>query len=290
MLTPEEIKKKLEKVFGKRQATVLAEILADAYGELSRAGDFAGVKAALERLAEAQARAEERLSGVEERMSRLELAVERLAEAQARAEERLSGVEERVSRLELAVERLDRAVERLAEAQARAEERLSGVEERTSRLEMAVERLDGAVERLAEAQARTERAVQELAQAVGRLSDTVGYGLEDIARVILPGYLERHFGIRVEELERRFVGPEGQEVEVNLYGEGQEDGQPVVVLGEAKSRIYGRDVEEFVRVIGPVAEGIREKVVKVMVGYLIHPSASRLAQQQGVLLVASYQR
>lgn len=255
MLTPEEIKKKLEKVFGKRQATVLAEILADAYGELSRAGDFAGVKAALERLAEAQARTEERVGRLEGRMDRVEAALERLAEAQVRAEERLSGVEERVSRLEMAVERLDRAVERLAEAQA-----------------------------------RTERAVQELAQAVGRLSDTVGYGLEDIARVILPGYLERHFGIRVEELERRFVGAEGQEVEVNLYGEGQEDGQPVVVLGEAKSRIYGRDVEEFVRVIGPVAEGIREKVVKVMVGYLIHPSASRLAQQQGVLLVASYQR
>jgi hypothetical protein len=64
-------------------------------------------------LAEAQRRSEERLSGVEERVSRLELAVERLAEAQRRSEERLSGVEERVSRLELAVERLVYAVDAL---------------------------------------------------------------------------------------------------------------------------------------------------------------------------------
>lgn len=70
------------------------------------------------------------------------------------------------------------------------------------------------LEQLVQAQRRTEEATRSLAQAVGQLSDTVGYGLEDIARVILPGYLERHFGIRVGELERRFVGSEGNEVEI----------------------------------------------------------------------------
>lgn len=71
----------------------------------------------------------------------------------------------------------------------------------------AFDELRGAVLSLAEAQRRTEEALRGLAQAVGRLSDTVGHGLEDIARVILPGYLERHLGIRVGELERRFIGP-----------------------------------------------------------------------------------
>lgn len=181
----------------------------------------------------------------------------------------MRSVEDRIDRLEV-------ALARLAEAQAHTEERVG--------------RLEAAILRLAEAQARTEVALQNLAQAVGRLSDTIGYGLEDIARVILPGYLERHLGIRVGELERRFVGPEGQEIEVNLYGEGEENGRRVVVLGEAKSRIYRREVEQFDHAIQPVADVLKEKVVKVMVGYLIHPSASRLAAEKEILLVASYQR
>lgn len=119
--------------------------------------------------------------------------------------------------------------------------------------------------------------------------------LEEIARVILPGYLERHFGIRLwgelgEELKRQWIGPEGSEVEINLYGEGEQRGQRVVVLGEAKSRIYGREVEQFDRAIQPIAGTLKERVVKVMVGYLIHPTASRVAAEREILLVASYQR
>ena len=172
------------------------------------------------------------------------------------------------------IDRVEAALERLAEAQRRTEERVGA---------------------LAEAQRRTEEAVRQLAQAVGRLSDTVGYGLEDVAKVVLPGYLERHLGIRLsgelgEELKRQWIGPEGNEVEINLYGEGEQDGRRIVVLGEAKSRIYGREVEQFDRAIQPIAATLNEKVVKVMVGYLIHPSASRLAAEREILLVASYQR
>ena len=188
------------------------------------------------------------------------------------------------------MDRLEVALTRLAEAQARTEERLGQLETAVARLAEAQARTDIQVTRLAEAQVRTEDALRDMAQAVGRLSDTVGYGLEDIARVILPGYLERHLGIRTRELERRFLGPEGQEVEVNLYGEGEQDGQRVVLLGEVKSRIYAREVEQFDRVIQPVIATLKEKVVKLMVGFLIHPSAARVAAEKGIFLVASYQR
>jgi len=186
------------------------------------------------------------------------------------------------------IDRVEAALERLAEAQRRTEERVGALAEAQRRTEERV----GA---LAEAQRRTEEAVRQLAQAVGRLSDTVGYGLEDVAKVVLPGYLERHLGIRLsgelgEELKRQWIGPEGNEVEINLYGEGEQNGRRIVVLGEAKSRIYGREVEQFDRAIQPIAATLNEKVVKVMVGYLIHPSASRLAAEREILLVASYQR
>jgi len=159
-----------------------------------------------------------------------------------------------------------------------------------SRLEGAVARLEEAVARLAEAQARTEVALKELAIQVGRLSDAVGFGLEDIARVVLPGWLHRHEGIEVEELSRRFIRLDTGEVEVNLYGEGTRNGKKVIVLGESRSRIYERDVQEFDTKVEGVARTLKDEVYKLMFGFLIHPSAEVEAQRRGVKLVASYMR
>jgi len=47
--------------------------------------------------------------------------------------------------------------------------------------------LKSIVQGLAEAQRRTEVQVQNLARNVGKLSDNVGFRLEDVARVVLPG-------------------------------------------------------------------------------------------------------
>jgi len=80
-------------------------------------------------LAEAQRRAEERISRMEDRLSRLEAVVADLAEAQRRAEERIS--------------RLEAVVAELAEAQRRAEERLSRLETSIQHLIEQVDRLVG---------------------------------------------------------------------------------------------------------------------------------------------------
>jgi len=230
---------------------------------------FDKLSSGLSRLAEAQARTEETLKKLIERSGRFENAISRLAEAQARTEERVSS--------------LENAISRLAEAQARTEERVSS--------------LENAISRLAEAQARTEErvnelviTVQSLARSVGSLSDTVGFGLEDIAKVVLPGWLQRNEGIIVEKLERRFFSVDGEEIEVNLYGEGMRNGRKVVVVGEAKSRIYGDDVWKFHSKMEKIKHLIKEDVFRVMFGYLIHPSAEERAKELGIAVVASYMR
>ncbi len=40
---------------------------------------------------------------------------------------------------------------------------------------------------------------------------------------------------------------DGQELEVDFYGEGRRDGEVVAVVGEVRSRIHGRDVEAACR-------------------------------------------
>jgi len=229
--------------------------------------DFNALQGVVQELAQAQARTEQRIEELAQAQARTEQRVEELAQAQARTEQRVGG--------------LERAMQELAQAQARTEQR---------------------VEELAQAQARTEQQIeklveaqQNLAQQVGRLSDTIGFGLEDIAKVVLPGYLQRHFGIRLEgalgeELNRHFFHIDGTDVEINLYGEGERDGQRVVVLGEAKSRIYGNDVEKFAHNLAVIDHVLKGEVVRVMFGYFIHPSAQEAARERDILVVASYQR
>ena len=78
MATSAEIKKKLEKVFDERQATVLAEVFVDAYGELVKASDFDGLKAIVKELAEAQTRTVE--------------ALQKLTQEQGEARKQLGGI------------------------------------------------------------------------------------------------------------------------------------------------------------------------------------------------------
>ncbi|MFQ6058561.1 MAG: hypothetical protein ACE5MB_06770 [Anaerolineae bacterium] len=201
-------------------------------------------------------------------------AVLELAQAQARTEARLEELAQAQARTEAHLEELAQAQTELAEAQARTEAQMK---------------------ELAQAQTRTEEALHQLARQVGTLGENIGFGLEDIARVVLPGYLERHYGLKLEgplgaELGRKIFDVEGYWVELNLYGEGVRDGRKVIVLGEAKSRIHGREVEKFARDVALVEPLMKGEIMRVMFGFYIHPTAMEEAEKRQILLVASYQR
>lgn len=182
-----------------------------------------------------------------------------------------------------AIDRLAERVDKLAEAQKLTEDRLNKLTER--------------VDRLAEAQLRTEEHVKQLAvtvsnlaREVGRLSDVIGFGLEDVAKVVVPGWLYRHERIEVE-LERRFVYVDGESIEVNLYGDGRRNGEAVIVVGECKSRICEREVREFAEKLEKLAKVFQgRRVYTFMFGFLIHPSAEWKARERGITLIASYMR
>ena len=203
--------------------------------------------------------------------------IEVLVEAQRQTEERLNELAKRVNDLAEAQRRTEEQVNQLAEAQRRTEEQLN---------------------RLAEAQRRTEeqvqelaKAVQELARQVGRLSDLIGFGLEDIARVMVPGWLERHMKIYVEDLQPAFVVVDGEEVQLNLFGIGRREGKEVIIVGECKSRIYSREVKKFAETLNKVKRAYREKdVLGFLFGFLVHPSAQKDAEKIGIKLIATYMR
>ena len=212
---------------------------------------------------------------------RLSEAISRLTEAQERTEVQLARLAQAQARTEERVDGLERAMERLAQAQARTEERVGRLEEGQAAMQ-------AAIQELAQAQARTEEALRELSRQVGALSENVGYGLEDIARVVLPGYLEFRYGLKVGRLERRWFQVDGEVVEFDLYGEGSRDGKPIVVLGEVKSRIYWREVVQFRDRLERVKPQVTRETVPLMFGYFIDLTAMEAAQED-ILLIASYQ-
>jgi hypothetical protein len=189
--------------------------------------------------------------------------------------------------LEARIDRLEEALTRLAQAQARTEERVTRIEQALIRLADAQARTEARVEALAQAQARTEAAVLVLAQQVGRLSETIGFTLEDLAREVAPPYLAKHHGIHVEQLDRRFFSAEGEEVEVDLYGEGQQDDTTVVVIGEVRSRIYGRDVESATYRAARLRPQLSGSPVVVLFGFVIHPSARDAAHRLHAIVISS---
>ncbi|HET90492.1 MAG TPA: hypothetical protein ENN99_07120 [Chloroflexi bacterium] len=231
----------------------------------------------------------------EDRLDRVEAALERLTEAQTRSEARLDRVEAVLERLTEAQTRTEARVDQLAEAQQRTEARLEQLAE-------AQQRTEARLEQLAEAQQRTEAQVSKLVGAidtlrreVGKLSENIGAGLEGIAKITLPGYLERHLQIRMlgplgEELQPMVVGPEGRELEIDLAGTGIQEGQTQMVVCEVKSRIYSDDVFRFQDRIEQMRPYLPERIVPVLFGHRIHPTAQEAAEPLGVLLVGSYQR
>lgn len=114
------IEKKLEGVFDKRQAVVLAEVIADAYNDLVRASDFTELKNVVAELAEAQKQTEKRLDS-------LTLRVEELAEAQKRTEARVKELAEAQKRTEEALRLLALSHEKLAEDHRETRRQLGGL-------------------------------------------------------------------------------------------------------------------------------------------------------------------
>jgi len=241
----------------------------------------------VERLAAAQHRTEAQLEQLASAQQRTEAQLEQLASAQQRTEAQLE-------QLASAQQRTEGRLEQLAAAQQGTESRVGHLAEAQRRTEDQVAQLVEEMRSLADSQRETARQVgvladsqRETARQVGALAETIGFTLEDLAREVAPAYLEKYYGIRVVELQRRFLTLDGEEVEVDLYGEGTRDGERIVVVGEVKSRIYGRDVEALGRRVQALASTLPGVPVPVLFGFVVHPSAVDAAARAGAVVISS---
>src|SRR3989304_1815785 len=84
-----ELNKRFDRVFDKKQAKTLAQVITEAYGDLVKAGDFNELKAIVKDLAKSQQELAEAQKRTELRVEELAGAQKELAEAQKRTEKEL---------------------------------------------------------------------------------------------------------------------------------------------------------------------------------------------------------
>ena len=131
---------------------------------------------------------------------------------------------------------------------------------------------------LAEAQKRTENELyilvkehQVTRKQLGGLSSAIGYGLEDKAYAVLPEMLKRDFGITVQEkLKRKYVkDTKGEYIEVNIVGVAEKDGKEMTIVGECKSQLSRKDIDEFIRKKLKRLDGEFKEIFPLVVTYMI---------------------
>jgi chromosome segregation ATPase len=227
---------------------------------------------------EAQARTEQQVQKLMEAQARTEQQVQKLIEAQARTEQQ-------IQRLAEDQERLRDEVRKLAEAQMRTEQQVQKLAEEH-------EKLREEVRKLVEAQSETERRLQMLIKEhektrenLAGLSHTVGHLLEDRAIKSLPKILKK-YGIEVVgELSRDYIEVGGEYIEVNIYGKAIKDGKEYILLGEAKTRVSIKAIDEFIE----KCDLISKEAIKVFISYIFPPHIKEYAKEKRIILIPSYQ-
>ncbi len=188
-------------------------------------------------------------------------------------------------------QRTEQRMEELAVAQQRTEQRME-------ELAVAQQRTEQRVEELAAAQQRTEIELRQVVvdikgihKQLGGLSTTVGYTLENSAYRALPLLLERDFGLQVQgQLKRAYLTDNrGQEVEINILGQAQQEGQLLTIIGESKSQLSQNHIDNFIHKRLHRLKGVIDPIFPVLVTHMTSSSeVENYAKQQGIAIYYSY--
>ena len=153
------------------------------------------------------------------------------------------------------------------------------------------------VRELAEQQKKAWIAIETLAreskktrQELGGLSTTIGYRLEDESYKALPHLLQRDFNMQViGEIKRGYLrSNKGQPLEVNILGKMKQGEKEFLLVGEAKSQLSKKYIDEFIR---KKLKHITTElpIFSVLVTYMItEPEVEAYAREKEITLYYSF--
>ncbi len=263
---PEDIRLPIYEAFQVFQKDIIHKDLQEIRNEIKE------VWKAIKELTESQKR-------TEQRVTRLEKAVEELAQAQKGTEQRVTRLEKVVEELAQAQKRTEERVEELAQAQKRTDEKVKDLAGQVEKLTIEVRNLTRDLQKLTEEHRKTRK-------QLGSLSHAFGYVLEDRAIKSLPDILKKNYNIEViGKLRRDYLIINGEYIEVNIYGKVKKNNIEYTLVGEAKSKVSKRIIDNFVKKCNKIAE----ESIKIIVSYIFTPEIKKYAENKGVILIPSYE-
>ena len=225
----------------------------------------------------------EELLAVPERLARLEATVERLADAQVRTAEQLSGLTARVDQL---AARMDDLTARMDQLAARMDELTARMDQLAARMDELTSRMD----QLVEAVLRFTTRVDRLGTEVGRLSEGVGALAElEAQRSLLRVLAERGY----RRLDRiRALGLDGEVDVATRVQDGT--GQTFSIVLEAKFRLHRGDVTAWSRRLKQRAalqrlrlQGLQPPYLAYAFGVRVYEDAERAGRETGIGILDS---
>ena len=291
MIDTYEIYEELKEASDEKLAKVLTKKLTQIYREVSDSvtkKEFNELKKVVKELSEKVKSLSENLEQfqkeTEKNFKRIWQSIDELKEAQKKTEEKLNQLAEAQKRTE---DRLNQ----LAEAQRRTEDRLNQLTEAQKKTE---DRLN----QLAEAQRKTEDKlnkligeVKKIKEQLGGLSHTVGYFLEDRAYISLPKLLRKDYNLEViEPLKRDFIKiSSNRYIEVNIIGKGKKENREYIILGECKTQLKKKDVDNFIKTISKIKNIFNLPIFPVLITFQTSPQVKKYLESKNLSLYYSYQ-
>ncbi len=267
---------RLEREFTPNQALVLAEEIEAVSSDLVKARDFNELKEIVRDLGVSQ-------QELAEAQKRMDVSMKELAEAQKRTEARMDGLANAMGGLAEQQQRTDVKMGELAEAQKRTDVKMGEMAE--AQRQMAEE-----IKKLTRAQMHTDGAIQFMRQEIGGMANSFGYQLENEAYRHLPKFLADKHGIRVTS---RVIREQVGEEEINVLAEGKRGKTPVLIVGEAKSRLASQDLAQLKRKIKEVEkhypDAAGREIVPVIVVHFAREKELQRAEREGVIVVQSFE-
>ncbi len=248
MIQTEEIQQKLSRAFTLEQSTILSEVIHEKFDELVKTSDFRELKEIVAEVAKQQ-----KETSAEVKSLSVEMKILAKQQQETSAE----------------VKSLSAEMKELAEQQKKTW---------------------AAVEILALGLTEVRKDIAQIRKEVGGLATTVGYRLEDEAYKGLPALLLRDFNMQVSgRLKRGYLTDiEGNSIEVNIIGKAKQQDENVLIIGEAKSQLSKKFVDEFLRKkLNRLPK--TEKTFPILVTYMITaPDIEEYVKTKGIQLYYSY--
>ena len=256
-LTHNQLSERLGSAFSDAQTAVLADMLDGLRQvQVERANDSRELQRGLNSVTDKLNLVTDKLTTVTDRLDRLTEIVGQLGESQ--------------QNLAQAQQRTEQRVEQLAQAQQRTEQRLDQL---TVRMEAGFTKLT--------------RGLDELRVQVGAMVNAFGFSLEDFVGDLLPAYLEIHNQITGLTMARRYFPVNGGlPEEIDLFGVGERNGEPLTVVAEVTVSAGGGKVRQFASKLPLIADQLEHPNLQpVLVAMNVHPTAREAAEQAGILII-----